>query len=278
MDKWLWPYGGGSLTNAAVDDNGYVYVTRVVPGGTPVVILDADMEEYSVVLDSCFTIQRSALVNGSGTDFYLPVIYAGVEGVYVYHSDDGPDGIYAASGDTLLYDKAWGQCADWDRNGLMWVGSYWDVGPTQWGGWYALDPTNNWAIVDTLRHFVGARTVGDKPTPGSMVYSPRHAAWSLDGKTMYTNDFDGGVIKKWTNASPAGPGSPAVLTSIDFNNETNIFAVDFELSQNYPNPFNPTTNIPFDVAKKFQVKLTVYDIMGRQVGVLVNKELSAGHY
>jgi hypothetical protein len=278
MAKYMYP-ASGSLTSAAVDDNGYVYVTKVVPGGGPLVILDADLEEYSTVLDSCFTIQRSLLVSGDGNDVYVPVIYAGVEGVYVYHSDSGPDGTYEASGDTLVYDLAWGQCGDWDRNGLMWIGSYWDVGPTQWGGWYALDPTQSWQVVDTLRHFVGARTItAGVPPAGAYVNSPRHAAWSLDGMTMYTADFDGAVIKKWTNANPRGPGDPIVVTSIDFDNTSNIFAVDFELAQNYPNPFNPTTNIPFDVAKKFQVKLAVYDVMGRQVAVLVDKELAPNHY
>ncbi len=52
----------------------------------------------------------------------------------------------------------------------------------------------------------------------------------------------------------------------------------FALSQNYPNPFNPVTNIEFDVPKSTQVRLVVYDIMGREVAVLVNEMLSAGSY
>ena len=52
----------------------------------------------------------------------------------------------------------------------------------------------------------------------------------------------------------------------------------FSLSQNYPNPFNPTTNIKFNVAKSGNVKLVVYDVMGRLVQTLVNKSLTAGSY
>ncbi len=52
----------------------------------------------------------------------------------------------------------------------------------------------------------------------------------------------------------------------------------FSLQQNYPNPFNPTTNIRFDVAKSSSVRLAVYDIVGREVGVLVNQQLNPGTY
>ena len=52
----------------------------------------------------------------------------------------------------------------------------------------------------------------------------------------------------------------------------------FELNQNYPNPFNPTTNIRFNIPRNEMVKLTVYDILGREVSVLVNEFKNAGSY
>lgn len=53
---------------------------------------------------------------------------------------------------------------------------------------------------------------------------------------------------------------------------------DYKLEQNYPNPFNPVTNIKFSIAKAGLVKLTIYDILGKEVAVLVNRELTAGTY
>ena len=52
----------------------------------------------------------------------------------------------------------------------------------------------------------------------------------------------------------------------------------FSLSQNYPNPFNPNTKIKFDITKLSDVKLVVFDILGREVAVLVNERLKAGTY
>jgi len=52
----------------------------------------------------------------------------------------------------------------------------------------------------------------------------------------------------------------------------------FILGQNFPNPFNPETTIPFSVREKTDIELTVYDIMGRQIEVLVNETMPAGSY
>ncbi len=52
----------------------------------------------------------------------------------------------------------------------------------------------------------------------------------------------------------------------------------FNLHQNYPNPFNPVTNIKFQIPNEAFVKLTVFDILGREVTTLVNGKLKAGVY
>jgi len=52
----------------------------------------------------------------------------------------------------------------------------------------------------------------------------------------------------------------------------------YALQQNYPNPFNPTTTIKFSIPKAGNVKLTVYDILGKEVSTLVNNFLNAGEY
>ena len=48
--------------------------------------------------------------------------------------------------------------------------------------------------------------------------------------------------------------------------------------QNYPNSFNPVTHLEFGISKLGFVSLKVYDILGKEVKILVNEDMSAGRY
>jgi hypothetical protein len=52
---------------------------------------------------------------------------------------------------------------------------------------------------------------------------------------------------------------------------------NFQIAKKYPNPFNLTT-IEFDIPERTNVKLVVYDILGREVETLIDKELEPGKY
>jgi len=67
----------------------------------------------------------------------------------------------------------------------------------------------------------------------------------------------------------------SIVTGIE-NNKT--IPTRFLLSQNYPNPFNPSTVINYQLPKLSNVSLKVFDVLGREVVTLVNKEQPAGNY
>ena len=57
-----------------------------------------------------------------------------------------------------------------------------------------------------------------------------------------------------------------------------VAPAEFRLEQNYPNPFNPTTTIAYALQVKGKVRLSVYDLMGKEVAVLVDGIQSAGNH
>ena len=64
----------------------------------------------------------------------------------------------------------------------------------------------------------------------------------------------------------------------DVPGATNTLPSTITLQGNYPNPFNPSTTISFDLPIQTDVKLTVFDVLGREVATLVNSTLSAGSH
>lgn len=51
-----------------------------------------------------------------------------------------------------------------------------------------------------------------------------------------------------------------------------------KLSQNYPNPFNPETSIEFALPQKTSVAVSVFNVLGQKVKVLVNSEMEGGYH
>jgi hypothetical protein len=76
-------------------------------------------------------------------------------------------------------------------------------------------------------------------------------------------------------------GSKSIVGIHDENTERQL-PRHFSLNQNYPNPFNPTTTISFDVSGNSHVKqhtiLSIYDLRGRHVKLLINSELESGNH
>ncbi len=69
-----------------------------------------------------------------------------------------------------------------------------------------------------------------------------------------------------------------VYTTTGVKSPPGAVARTYELYQNFPNPFNPSTTINYQLPMSNHVTLKVFDILGREMAMLVNEKESAGNY
>ena len=112
--------------------------------------------------------------------------------------------------------------------------------------------------------------------------------FELQAKDIEIMD-DGNLIIAYEEKDEESNTRNAIIAKIDSLGNTNGLSIinscetstlpnQFELMNNFPNPFNPTTNIQFSVPEKMNVRISVYNIQGRQITELTNKEYIAGQY
>jgi len=103
--------------------------------------------------------------------------------------------------------------------------------------------------------------------------------------TFHDNDgagWEGNLVGSPTNNDNAWQ-TPTVWSSTWIGESSvgvgdEIIPLTYALHPNYPNPFNPVTHIQFTIPEQTDVKLQIFDVLGRQVDVLVNETLPFGHH
>ena len=133
------------------------------------------------------------------------------------------------------------------------------------------------------RAFTPSGGLDPRPTGNSPAFTSTRKSYPSDA--FFTPvDYMGAFGREnwlygWTALDAAG-----YLGDIAENQTVAVEELDREvpksvtLDQNYPNPFNPTTTIEFDLDQSQQVRLSVHDLLGREVAVLVDGVQSAGVY
>ena len=110
---------------------------------------------------------------------------------------------------------------------------------------------------------------------------------TVDGLLETLGVDPGASVTIWHRATASdgsglnvGTGSSVTLErGVVTSNETDAeIADEFVLKQNYPNPFNPSTTISYSLPQQSDVSLRVFDMVGREVATLINREQAAGNY
>ncbi len=127
---------------------------------------------------------------------------------------------------------------------------------------------------------------GWSKSPHNPVLGPDPGAWDGTdagiGSVMLYKDtlhawYDGGTRPSSTNLWHIGHATSRTPVTDVFEIPQEVPAA-FSLEQNFPNPFNPTTAIVYSLLTKSRTDLRVYDLLGREVAVLVNEEKMPGSY
>lgn len=76
----------------------------------------------------------------------------------------------------------------------------------------------------------------------------------------------------------AGLKKAGFTNLLDVNEEKNIIPTKLELFQNYPNPFNSSTTINFNLPNQDNIKIEVFDVLGKSISVIADENMKAGNH
>ena len=103
--------------------------------------------------------------------------------------------------------------------------------------------------------------------------------WSGSGTGSYTSPDSTGndTTVTLSLANPIAETARWQLV-VGINNISSVVPSEWKLYQNYPNPFNPETKIIFDVLRNENVRIIIYDVLGREVEDILDQRLTPGKY
>ena len=194
------------------------------------------------------------------------------------------DSLYFANGVALNHDESFVLVNETWRGHVR---RYWLSGPNEgqtdifaniWDniGWVFIDNiTFNDESIFWVATFNGP--VMGLDTLGQIVYQFNFNNSLLEGNTsaiQYNDTLYLGALHE--NHMGIIPIPEEILSTSQRNDYSNLIVSKYQLNQNYPNPFNPITSLRYDLPEDGLVNITIYDMMGRIVKMLVNGSQTAG--
>jgi hypothetical protein len=259
------------------ENNGqFLYIASCQPGGGDSCNYSSNLSKYTLLGDLIWTRHLPDRIN--------PKLCLGIDGIYcfsnlVFHTRT------TTAWEIIKFDTAGTQV--WEK---LWLGGY----P---GDSTALNMSNG----DIIPYGSGVIAVGastrldqNPNSPSFNINNVEAVAIGFDSlggimwQTKLTDTVDGAGFgeARWDNNHfLIIEGTISRMNKIwKYNipgitgiaSEKSVIPKNFSLSQNYPNPFNPTTTISFFLTVRGMVSLKIYDLLGKEVSVLLNQEMTAG--
>ncbi len=278
--SWKKHYGTADGESASdvksTSDGGYIFA------GSDANSSSGDFNVYVVKTDGSGNEQWSKSLGGSNWDLGKAIIQTS-DGGYIVSGYTVSSGAGAEDGYLLKLDsngkEEWGKAFGYEHNEELN-----GVVQTPDGGYLASGSTVTYFSTQfTYTDVYFVKTDKD----GNLSWSKK-----MGGDK---NDWAGRILKDADGAYITLGGTDSYSQSVDFffikintsgeitkvsNNKLTTIPEKLSLRQNYPNPFNPSTTIQFTVPemKEQHVMLRVYNVLGKQVATLIDKDMSSGKY
>lgn len=179
----------------------------------------------------------------------------------------------------------WGVEAD---SNAQYVVQPWDQSGNrhQWMMPEELDSPTHWFVwePDSIC-FLSVKGYQCDPPFDSIIHS-----WIYTGSNIPTEGNENPRINLWLfngNAPTDTAGLEVIITNFEYYSSTSVeddygepttnIPSSLQLFQNYPNPFNPVTVIQYALPRDCEVQITIYNILGQEVKILVNEYQEAGY-
>ncbi|MFZ4592056.1 MAG: T9SS type A sorting domain-containing protein, partial [Ignavibacteria bacterium] len=215
----------------------------------------------------------SIYANGSNVYAGMVVNFSGTNGGINVSSDGGYNWQYIGPGGKSI-------------NAVTVNGNYIFAG-TGTGVWVTTNNGTNWTQTTLTSKVYALLSTGNylfAGTEANGVYfsSNNGSSWTQKNQGLVNNQYVSKIVLQNNKLYASTYGNSVfqrdLAEIVSVNNISTEIPSGYSLSQNYPNPFNPITNIKFSIINSGNVKLIVYNIMGKEVQSLVNERLQPGVY
>jgi hypothetical protein len=238
---------------------------------------------YIVKLSSIGALQWSRTVGGTSNEFANSIVQT-TDGGYAVAGETGSFGggvnfyiLKLNTSGTLQWSRSVGGANNESASSMI---------QTTDGGFAAAGYTLSFGAGNDDFYIVkfdaSANTCGNSSSP-----SPTSNSGGILGSPISTTTSPTPTVTSPSSLTSTGGTVTSICTFVGIQPISNEIPGSYELFQNYPNPFNPTTKIKFDLpksnltlseAKGLNIKLIIYDILGKEVAILVNQQLKLGTY